>query len=362
MKKRNIIILSIVIIVAIAAFIVMRAGSKTATFQQDYHIEDTASITKIFISDKDNHNVLLEKTGCNNTDSAWVVDGQYTASQPVVDLLLETLNTMRIRQQVNKNATANVIKRLAANSVKVEVYQQVYFINWFKGKFKLFPHEKLTNTYFVGYETQDQQGTHMYREGDKVPYIIHIPGFRGFLGPRFPTSKWAWRSHRITATDIKHLQRVELEIPANPAESFAIIRNGNNFEMELLASHSVVNGFDTARVAQLLSSFSNLNFDEFAQAVPNTNFDTSFSQAPRTILRITNTDGRTRELKTYIKYKNPDDIKAMPDPELYETFDVNRLYAIIDNTDTVLIQYYTFDNILQPASYFLGNAPTNFSR
>ena len=39
---------------------------------------------------------------------------------------------------------------------------------------------------------------------------------------------------------------------------------------------------------------------------------------------------------------------------MYEMFDLNRLYAIIDNKDSVLIQYFVFDNILQPASFFLG--------
>lgn len=361
-KRRNSIIISAVLVIAIAAFVVMRIGSKTSTFKQNYHIEDINSVTKVYLSDKENHNVLLEKTNNTSSDSAWTVDGKYIASQPVIDLMLETLHTMRIRQQVNKNATANIIKRIAASSVKVEVYQKVFFINWFNGKLKLFPHEKLTTTYFVGFETQDQQGTHMYREGDKIPYIIHIPGFRGFLAPRFPTSQWAWRSHRITATDIKHLQRVELEIPEKPEESFAIMRNGDDFQMEMLANHSVVNGFDTARVAQMLTSFANLNFDEYAQAVPHTDMEHSFTHEPRVILRVTDIAGRTREVKTFIKYNNPDDKKAMPDPELYETFDVNRLYAIIDNTDTVLIQYFAFDNILQPASYFLGMAPANFSK
>ena len=48
----------------------------------------------------------------------------------------------------------------------------------------------------------------------------------------------------------------------------------------------------------------------------------------------------------------------MPDTAMYETFDMNRLYAILNQTDTVLIQYFVFDNILQPASYFLGVDPT----
>lgn len=363
MKKRNIIIISSVVVLAIITLIVVNHGSKNSTFKQDYHIEDTNSITKVYLSDKENRNVLIVKHPEASGDSLWMVDDTYPANQSVVDLMLETLNTMRIRQEVNKNAVANIIKRIAANSIKVDVYQEVYFINWFHGKIKLFPHEKLTVTYFVGFETQDQQGTHMFRKGDKVPYIIHIPGFRGFLAPRFPTSQWAWRSHRITATDIKHLQRVELEIPASPEESFAVNKVNGNFQLELTASHSIANGFDTARVAQLLSSFVNLNFDEFMQAVPHAENDTSFTQAPRAILRITDTDGKTREVKTFIKYDNPE-TQSTPEStqKMLNDFDVNRLYAIIDNKDTVLIQYYSFDNILQPASYFLGATPSTFAQ
>jgi hypothetical protein len=59
-------------------------------------------------------------------------------------------------------------------------------------------------------------------------------------------------------------------------------------------------------------------------------------------------------VKTYLKYANPTDSLVMKNEGLYEMFDLNRLYAIIDNKDSVLIQYYVFDNILQPASFFLG--------
>ena len=359
MNRRNTLIICIVVVLAVVAGVIALRGSRTSTFKQDYHVEDISSVTKVYISDKESNNVLLEK---ETADDKWIVDGKYEASQPIVDLMLQTLHDMRIRQQVNKNAAPNIIKRLAASSIKVEVYQNVYFINWFNGKVKLFPHEKLTVTYFVGFETQDQMGTHMYRKGDKDPYIIHIPGFRGFLAPRFPTNTLAWRSHRIVALDVKHLARVELQIPASPDEGFAIYREGDDFKLELAANHQTVSHFDTARVAQMLSSFTNLNFDEYARAVPHADPAQSVSQTPRAILRITDTDGNTSEVKTYIKYDNPDDSKAMPDKELYNTFDVNRLYAIVNNTDTVLIQYYVFDNILQPASFFLGESPSTFAR
>lgn len=350
MKKRNIIIIAAVIVVGAVALFVALKGSRNATFTQDYHIEDTSSITKIFLADKQNNEVLLTRVA----DSLWMVDNTYEANKPLIDMLLETLNTMRIRQQVNRNAVPTIIKDLSARAIKVEVYQRVPFINWFGGRLQLFPHEKLTVTYYVGRETQDMMASYMFREGDKVPCVIHIPGFRGFLTPRFVTDPLKWRSHCIVDLNVRQLERVELEIPAQPLESFAIVRNGEGFDMEWPLGQRRSQGFDTARVAQMLASFTWLNFDEFASIVPNSNADSCVSGTPRTILRITDTAGHTRVMSTYIKYTNPADLANITNPEMYEAFDINRLYAIIDNTDTVLIQYYVFDNILQPASYFMG--------
>ena len=87
-----------------------------------------------------------------------------------------------------------------------------------------------------------------------------------------------------------------------------------------------------------------------------------FKAGPRAILTITNTEGTTRVLKTFLKYNNPADSLAMPEESLYEMFDLNRLYATIDDKDTVLIQYFVFDNILQPASFFLGKEKNPFAK
>ena len=246
-KKKNLIIIGAVIILGIATWIIANSGAKKATFEQDFHIKDIESVCKIFIADKQNQQVLLERTIDSLGDTSWTVDGKYAASQPLVDLLLETLHDMRIRQQVNKNAVPQAIKLLSSRAIKVEVYQHKYFINWFGGKLRLFPHDKLTATYFVGHETQDMMACHMFRKGDKVPYIIHIPGFRGYLTPRFMSDPLAWRSHNIVHWDIRQLQSVELDIPAQPQESFAVRRQGDGFIFELTQSHTTVDHFDTAR-------------------------------------------------------------------------------------------------------------------
>lgn len=358
MKKKNLIIIAAVAVVGIVALIVALHGSKQSTFDQDYNIEDITAVSRIYLADKQGNESLLERT----TDSAWAIvcDGtRYPANQPMVDLLLETLHTMQIRQQVNRNAIPNVIKDISARAVKVEVYGRAPRINLFG--LHLLPHEKRLATYYVGRETQDMMATFMFRDGDKVPYVIHIPGFRGFLTPRFVTEPLKWRSHNIVDLDVNAIASIGLDIPAAPQESFSVVNNGDGFSLIPAATGTAVTEFDTVRVAQLLSSFAWLNFDEFASIVPNST-DSSLNVPPRAVLTITDTAGNLTEVKTYVKYINPDDREAIPDTAMYNTFDLDRLYAIVNNSDTVLIQYFVFDRILQPVSYFLGHDKSLFAR
>lgn len=358
-NKKNIIIICAVVVLGLLTWLVSSRLSQRSTVRQDFHVEAAAipgMVNRIYMADKENHQVLLENVG----DTMWVVDGRYEASPHMVDLLLETLSEMRVRSRVNKAAVENVVKQMAARSVKVEVYYDDYRINWFKGKLHLFPYEHC-EVYYVGHDTPDMLATYMYREGDEVPYLIHIPEFRGCLSPRFVVDPYAWRSHSIVDLPVQQIESIELTIPATPDESYAVRRDGEGFVF-YKGNGQRVDGFDTARVAQLLSSFVNLNFDEYTKIVPQAELDTTFAKAPRTILHITDINGNTRELKTYIKYSNPNDIKNMPDTTMYQVFDMNRLYAVLDDKDTVLIQYYVFDNILQPASFFLGDEKTVFAR
>ena len=355
MKKSTLILLAIAAMAGIAALVLALTRGRSATFDQDFDIEDTAAITKLFLADKQNHSCTLSRTLGADGDTTWMVDGTWEASKPLVTSALEILHQMRIRERVNKAAIPNVLKNMAAKSIKIEVYQEAHRIDWFGGRLRLFPHEKLASTYYLGSETQDMMASYMYREGDRTPYVVHIPQFRGFIAPAsFSTNPLLWRSHRIVDLPVQKIARVQLEIGDAPQESFAVVRQGEGFQLQLLNPPNVAPGFDTARVAQLLSSFTNLNFDEYAQVVPKAELDTTFSRPPRTILTVTDVNGHQRQLKTYIKYRNPDDVLAMPDTTMYQVFDLNRLYAVLDDKDTVLIQYFVFDNILQPASFFLG--------
>jgi len=140
----------------------------------EFHIRDTASISKIFMVDKQNRSITLQRSG-----ATWKVmsEGQeFPARMDAVKLLLYTLHTMRVKMPVAISAQEEILRRMSGRSIKVEIYSPKRHIK----------------TFFVGGVTQDNLGTYMLLEGAEVPFVVEIPGFRGFIASRFSTDIMNW--------------------------------------------------------------------------------------------------------------------------------------------------------------------------
>ena len=349
-RKRNYLIIGSVLLLVVVASITLITKNKKSTIDQDgFYVKDIDSVTKLFIVDKADQRVLIER----QPDSTWIIDGEYDANMSAVNIALRTLGGMRILYPVPRSMEANVIKILSSRATKVEVYQRKFAINLF-GIIKLFPREKLTKEYYIGHETRNNMGTFVFLKGDEIPYVVHDPSFRGFFGPRFVANQLAWRSRAIFDHDLHAIQSIKMEIPESNEESFELIKQDNDVKIKKLSSGEFLGNFDTLHVAQLLSSFVNVSFDEFVSAIPSLQIDSVFKKNPGFILTLTDTAGNQKSIKTFVKLTNY--YMANPDEEIdsfYGIFDVDRMYAVIDEKDTVLIQYTSFDNILHPVSYFL---------
>ena len=230
------------------------------------------------------------------------------------------------------------------------IYQIVYRINLFE-KIKLFPHEKCTKVYYVGDETQDNQGNFMLLEGSEEPYIVSLPGFRGFLSPRFTALESDWRKRVIFELKMSDIKSIKLLYTATPESSFEISRFNKNFEIKLLASNQVMNGFDTLKVLNYMNSFSSVGFEAFLNDLKKIDIDSITSHKPMAILTVTDITGKVTILKAFLKlaeFGSIDDVTNKP-----ITIDRDRFYGLVnDEKDFVLLQYYIFNPILQPASYF----------
>ena len=191
-KYRNSLILTGILVV-IAAFMVL--NKRSGTFRKDsntFAISDTSNVTKFFLADKNNNTVLVERTA----NGSWLLNKKYEVNPTMVQVMLKTFISIDIKDPVAKSVRNTIIRLMAGKSVKTEIYQRVYRINLFD-LIKLFPHEKLTRTYYVGDATMDNSGTFMLMEGSEEPYIVNIPGFRGFVATRYSAMEADWRSHSV---------------------------------------------------------------------------------------------------------------------------------------------------------------------
>lgn len=341
-KNKIILLTSLALIVLVVVALLMRNNS---TLEQNYHIDDPQTITKIVIDDKDGNHLELVK----QNDSLWQANNS-PANMKVVDMLLSTLKDMRIREPIAQAARNNIVKQLAASGKSVKIYQNTYTINL--GFIKLFKKEKLTKTIFVGSETQDNMGTYMMLKGEDNPCIMYIPRLKGYLSTRFSALEDFWKSHAVFKYNKDEIAQIKVEIPNQNNESFTLTKNGDGFDFILLESGQKLQTFDTLKVKALLSSCFELNYESVAKNISKLEQDTIFGKHPAFILTVKDNKGKENILKTYSKLHDPTSI-AQGEDDFYRIFDVNRCYALhSNNKDTLIMQFFVLDNLLKPASYY----------
>lgn len=347
MNKKNFYILAItltLLIIAVYLFVTQRS-STMSNKMKDFAVKDTASITKIFLADKNNQTVLFERISPGN----WQLNKTYKARMSGINMLFETFVNLVPKYPVPKKAHNSVISRLAARSVKVEIYQEVYRIN-FLG-LKLFPHEKLTKTYYVGDATPDNMGTFMLMEGSNVPFVVQLLGLRGFVSPRYSTLENDWRDHTVFRTRLSDIRSITMEIPADPENSFLITNEKGEVNLWQTISMEPVNQYDTLKLLNFMIAFSDLRYEALLNEINAERIDSITHSTPRYILTLVDTKGDTAMIKTF--YKPNDDKKYDLDGNVYVS-DLDRAYALVNkDRDFVLIQYFVFDKVLKPLSYFL---------
>jgi hypothetical protein len=346
MNKRNIIILIIVLIlIIIAVILILNQGSGTYKNRiRDFAIADTASVTKVFMADKNNRTLLLERKGTGE----WLLNGTYKARNSGINMLMETLRSLTPKSPVPKKGHDNVISQMAARSIKVEIYQMVFRIRIFG--LNWFPHEKLTKTYYVGGSTPDNLGTFMLMEGSEVPFVVHILGFRGYVAARYSTLEKDWRDHTIFKTPLRDIRKVVMEIPGEPHNSFEV--NNENAEMKLfgLQNHEIISRFDTLKLLNFMTSFADLRYEALLDEVDPHRRDSIIHSVPRNILSLIDIKGDTTVIKAFEK---PNDDKRYDFEGKIYVSDRDRAYALVNHDrDFVLIQYFVFDKVLRPLEYF----------
>jgi hypothetical protein len=347
MKKNRFVIIAVIILAILAVILILsRTNSTFKKSVSDFAINDTSNVTRIFMSDKNNNTLTLERVDAAH----WIVNGKYAGSLPNISMLLQTMLHLEVMEPVALSAHNTVIRNLAGRSVKVEIYQRVYRINLFN-RIRLFPHDKLTRVYYVGTATQNNRGTYMLMEGSNIPYAVGLPGLRGFVSPRYTPVEKYWRDFMIFRKYPGEISSVKVEIPALESESYILENNKGNVVLKDFNTGQVVPYQDTLAVYNFLTGFRKLNFEALMNDMPAREKDSILASQPFFIITLTDTSGVSKTIKIFHKAAPPDlvDIHGKQLP-----YDVDRIYALVnDGQDFVLAQFFLFDRVLRPKSFFL---------
>ena len=272
------------LLILIALFLIIYITNRTNTTlnpgEKNFAITDTAAVTRVFLADKKNNSVLLERTDSNG----WVVNKKYSAQPEMISELMYTLMYITVRNPVPKIQHEVIFKELASFSTKVEVYATVYRIDI--GGLKLFPYEKCIRTYYVGTSTMDNTATYMMMEGAEMPFVMHIPGFRGFLEPRYSPREQDWRDHKVFRYNLNNIAKINVTYPKYADRSFELLNPDNiNFSIKNEITGKLEK-IDTVRVINYLNAFTDARFEEFVANMPKERQDSIRKALPFCIITV----------------------------------------------------------------------------
>jgi len=329
--KKNGFIIGLIVILAIAAFVLISRNSNSSIKRElrDFAIEDTASIDRIFMVRKDNQQVTLTRV-----NSRWMVNDKYLVRTDAIDNLLKTLNRIRVKSPVSASMLDNAVKMLATRNTKVEVYHN----------------KKLLKTIYVGGPTQDQMGTFMMLEGSSVPFIIHIPGFVGYLTTRFFVEETAWRSTELFNYNFNDIKSVSVINDDDPQGSFQLTSEGNNKYSLTSPVSSIVQGtLDSVGIRFYISQFEKVNFEFFADSLPLYIRDSLMAAKPYRKLVLEDRAGTIRKLTAWKRPSNGK-LDEEGNPKIW---DDERMWALLDDKSWVVIQFYVFNSLFAHYNNFV---------
>lgn len=347
-KNRNIIIITIILIIVAVGLFMQNHYSTLNKYETDFSVNDTASITKIFIADKNVNSVTISREG-----NHWILNGESLANTKIVNTLLSTLKRIKVKSPVSLASHNSVVKRLSSIGKKVEIYQEIYRIDMFG--IKLFKHEKLTKVFYVGDVTRDNLGTYMLMDGAERPYIVYLPNFRGFISPRFSPMIDDWRSHVVFHDKLADIKSLKLYFADRDSMGFRleVVDAMGNYEITRLLDGSKVKSYDTLKVLNMLTSFADLRYESrLNNILPPQKIDSIVNSPSLFELTLVNKDGDTTYMKCFKKNRLSEAIANQY--EKLTPVDHDRFYALINGGDDfVLMQFYVFDKVLYPLDYYL---------
>jgi len=335
--KKNKNILTVTLILALVA-VVLIYRTRSGTIKEDlkdFAVKDTAAITQIFLADRNGHSVLLQR----KDQGGWMVNNKYGVRREAIKTLLLTIRSVAVKSPVAKAGYNGVIKGLATEGIKCEIY--------------LNNESKPAKVYYVGGSTADVLGTFMMIQNSSSPFVTEIPGFVGYLTPRYQPYEKDWRETTIFDYNPDDIKNITIKYFHDPSQSFSVDRSGNQFNVSSPQTNHVVQHPDTIGLLNYLSYFKSLHFEGWDRDFTDEQRDSLKGSIPLSVVTVTDIKGKTVSMTTFPKPITRSSLAQTDTLGNQLRYDMDRQYAFINNdNDFVTIQHYVFGKIFRQLDDF----------
>ncbi len=318
MKRKQWLILGSLIVLGFGTYYALYLKNQSSTLNvkdTEFSVPDTANVTKLFFASKLGWSSTLEKI-----NGVWFINRTYKANPGMVKMILGTMKLQRIKRPVFSGERNTVIKNIATKGVKVEVYSN----------------GELNKTFYVGGNTNDAEGTYFIMEGSENPFVVYLPGLKGFINNRYMVKEDDYRDSQVFGSSAKSIVKVSVNYPKNQESSF-LIENQNG----QLVLHGQ-DDYDQIKVDNYILNYKNThiwNFFDLDNEKNRNAFDSISTLVPDAEIELTDKKpGFSNSIKIYFDPNNPDGGFGIAN--------------ISGDQKFVSYQDYVFRNLLVPSEFF----------
>lgn len=326
MKRIYLLISVFLVLLAVASYILLVEHPEIfRSIENDFAIKDTARIRLIEIRSPD-HIIILEKL-----DGKWMINRRFTASTSRIKGLLMIISRLNIHALPPDSIHDKIIKKLNDEGKRLMILTN-----------RRNPH-----IIYMYHDTVYTDATYMMKEHSGQVYRMEIPGFRNNnLASLFVNEINYWRDHTLFRLRPDEIISVSYSDRNKPENSFYLINNPPGVYQLFTNPDSIeVPDPDNESIEQYLGYFTSVRFESFFSFNDHISYHSPRYQEADQVLSVHDSRDDNAEIKTYRKFTVND--RGVMEP------DYNQLFAVINNTDTVIIKYVELDPVMKEIGYFL---------
>ena len=330
--KRGTLLLLLAMLILLALWLVNRCSSDTKTEllkeQMSFTVDRIEDVHKLFIVKRNAEPVLLSRNG-----DQWILDDSHVANPYVMEGILDVIQNARIQYIPSDTEVESVMPIMAAKGIKVEVY----------GK-----RDNLLQAYYIGSVTQNEKGTHFYKEGGERSYVMEMPYGEVNIRQRFNIRYDDWKTRLIFDDKVEDIASAKVDFPRSPGDGFVIQQEDGDFSISPLMKDQrpIDRPLKDDVFEKYLISFKGVNFVEFNNEVSAK--DSIMSHDPFMIIELVNRRADTFDLSLWPKamqLSNPRQAHDVENPLI-------GYYAIDRNKDFGTVQHLVVRGTIAGYSHF----------